>query len=161
VLAQVRAMIGKRRLTVVFDRGGYSPKLFLRLIDAGFDLLPYRKGRCRPVPRARFQNPSENEGLVWLRRSALTRLFHTAAQGRNSPETSKPKACTNPFEKKATKGTKGTETKDSSFPSFASVHKIGVFKSSQTGTIRIDISIIAECHTLPTCPCSACSSLRS
>jgi len=33
VLAQVRAMIGKRRLTVVFDRGGYSPKLFLRLIE--------------------------------------------------------------------------------------------------------------------------------
>ena len=28
ILAQVRALVGKRRLTVVFDRGGYSPKLF-------------------------------------------------------------------------------------------------------------------------------------
>ncbi|MGH7957776.1 MAG: putative transposase [Opitutaceae bacterium] len=55
LLAQVRAMIGKRRLTVVFDRGGYSPKLFRRLIDGGFDILTYRKGRCRPVPQARFQ----------------------------------------------------------------------------------------------------------
>ena len=55
LLEQVRALIGKRRLTVVFDRGGYSPKLFLRLIAAGFDILTYRKGRCPPVPRQRFQ----------------------------------------------------------------------------------------------------------
>ena len=55
LLEQVRAMIGRRRLTVVFDRGGYSPKLFRRLIDADFDILTYRKGRCRPVPPARFQ----------------------------------------------------------------------------------------------------------
>lgn len=59
VLAQARALIGKRRLTVVFDRGGYSPKLFLRLITAEFDILTYRKGRCRPVPRKRFQKHEE------------------------------------------------------------------------------------------------------
>jgi len=55
LLLQVRAMIGNRRLTVVFDRGGYSPKLFLRLVEAGFDILTYRKGRSRPVPRKRFR----------------------------------------------------------------------------------------------------------
>lgn len=55
LLEQARAMIGNRRLTVVFDRGGYSPKLFLRLMAAGFDILTYRKGRCRPVPLKRFQ----------------------------------------------------------------------------------------------------------
>ena len=28
ILAQIRALVGQRRLTVVFDRGGFSPKLF-------------------------------------------------------------------------------------------------------------------------------------
>jgi len=54
VLAQVRALVGPRRLTVVFDRGGYSPKLFLHLLP-GFDLLTYRKGRYRKIPRQRFR----------------------------------------------------------------------------------------------------------
>jgi len=67
LLEQARALIGKRRLTVVFDRGGYSPKLFLRLIDAEFDILTYRKGRCRPVPRKRFQ---KHEGRLDGRRIA-------------------------------------------------------------------------------------------
>jgi transposase len=55
VLAQVRALVGQRRLTVVFDRGGYSPKLFQQIIGADFDLLTYRKGRYRHIPRKRFQ----------------------------------------------------------------------------------------------------------
>ena len=54
ILAQVRVLVGKRRLTVVFDRGGFSPKLFLR-ICADFDLLTYRKGRYPRIPRKRFQ----------------------------------------------------------------------------------------------------------
>lgn len=54
VLAEIRGMIGKRRVTVVFDRGGFSPKLFVWLIDQGFDILTYRKGRCPRVPRKRF-----------------------------------------------------------------------------------------------------------
>jgi transposase len=55
ILAQVRALVGKRRLTVVFDRGGYSPKLFQQIPTAGFDLLTYRKGRYPRIPRKRFQ----------------------------------------------------------------------------------------------------------
>lgn len=55
LLAQVRALVGRRRTTVVFDRGGYSPKLFLQILAAGFDLLTYRKGRFRPIPRKRFE----------------------------------------------------------------------------------------------------------
>jgi transposase len=56
VLEQIRRLIGKRRVTVVFDRGGYSPKLFRWLIqEKGFDLLTYRKGRCPRVPRKRFR----------------------------------------------------------------------------------------------------------
>jgi len=55
VLAEVRALVGERCVTVVFDRGGYSPKLFLQLIADGFDLLTYRKGRSRRVARSRFR----------------------------------------------------------------------------------------------------------
>lgn len=54
ILAQVRALVGKRRLTVVFDRGGFSPKLFLQILE-DFDLLTYRKGRYPRIPRKRFQ----------------------------------------------------------------------------------------------------------
>jgi transposase len=54
LLAEVRTLVGPRRVTVVFDRGGYSPKLFLQLLAGGFDLLTYRKGRSRRVARAHF-----------------------------------------------------------------------------------------------------------
>jgi len=54
ILDQVRRLVGKRRVTVVFDRGGFSPKLFQQLLAAGFDLLTYRKGRYPRIPRARF-----------------------------------------------------------------------------------------------------------
>jgi hypothetical protein len=55
ILGQVRDLVGKRRVTVVFDRGGYSPKLFQQILAAGFDLLTYRKGRYPRIPRHRFQ----------------------------------------------------------------------------------------------------------
>jgi hypothetical protein len=54
VLDEVRSLIGDRQVTVVFDRGGWSPKLFAKLIASGFDILTYRKGRCRRVPKTRF-----------------------------------------------------------------------------------------------------------
>jgi hypothetical protein len=55
LLAEVRKLIGDRRITVVFDRGGYSPKLFVKILDTGFDILTYRKGRWRKVARRHFQ----------------------------------------------------------------------------------------------------------
>jgi prepilin-type processing-associated H-X9-DG protein len=55
ILEQVRSLVGQRRITVVFDRGGFSSKLFQQILAAGFDLLTYRKGRCRRIPRNRFQ----------------------------------------------------------------------------------------------------------
>jgi transposase len=54
ILDQVRGLVAKRRVTVVFDRGGFSPKLFQQIIAAGFDLLTYRKGRYPRIPRSRF-----------------------------------------------------------------------------------------------------------
>lgn len=55
ILQEVRNLIGtKRRLTVVFDRGGWSPRLFQSILDMGFDILTYRKGRFRHVAEKRF-----------------------------------------------------------------------------------------------------------
>ena len=61
VLDEVRALLGERQVTVVFDRGGWSPKLFGKLVAAGFDLLTYRKGPSRRVPRGRFR---EHAGTI-------------------------------------------------------------------------------------------------
>lgn len=43
-----------QRLTVLFDRGGWSPRLFARLDALGVDIITYRKGKHQPVPRSRF-----------------------------------------------------------------------------------------------------------
>ena len=54
LLREVRDVVGERRVTIVFDRGGWSPKLFDTMIKDGFDLLTYRKGRCRRINERRF-----------------------------------------------------------------------------------------------------------
>lgn len=54
LLRQVRAAIGERQVTIVFDRGGWSPKLFLSMIQEGFDLLTYRKHKGRLINERRF-----------------------------------------------------------------------------------------------------------
>jgi transposase len=54
LLGEVRDLVGERRVTIVFDRGGWSPKLFDTMIKGGFDLLTYRKGRCRRINERRF-----------------------------------------------------------------------------------------------------------
>jgi transposase len=54
VLRQVREAVGERRVTIVFDRGGWSPKLFATMIKDGFDVLTYRKGRSRRIDERRF-----------------------------------------------------------------------------------------------------------
>ena len=55
ILKQVRSLIGpRRRLTVVFDRGGWSPRLFLTILEMRFDILTYRKGRFRKISEKRF-----------------------------------------------------------------------------------------------------------
>ena len=54
LLDAARPLLGARRATIVFDRGGWSQKLFKKLVDAGFDILTYRKGRSRRVPARAF-----------------------------------------------------------------------------------------------------------
>lgn len=55
ILEELRPLFGaRRRLTVVFDRAGWSPKLFRQIVGMGIDILTYRKGRCRRVAEKRF-----------------------------------------------------------------------------------------------------------
>jgi hypothetical protein len=54
LLREVREVVGERRVTIVFDRGGWSPKLFAVMVKHDFDVLTYRKGRCRRINERRF-----------------------------------------------------------------------------------------------------------
>ena len=55
ILEELRPLFAaRRRLTVVFDRGGWSPKLFQQIVGMGLDILTYRKGRVRRVATKRF-----------------------------------------------------------------------------------------------------------
>jgi DNA-binding CsgD family transcriptional regulator len=61
ILQEVRNLIGPdRRLTVVFDRGGWSPRRFTEILALGFDILTYRKGRCRKISERRFVRRKAN-----------------------------------------------------------------------------------------------------
>ena len=55
LLPDLRAIVGQeRRVTVCFDRGGWSPALFADITAAGFDLLTWRKGPAPDVPADAF-----------------------------------------------------------------------------------------------------------
>ena len=55
LLEEARKLIGpRRRVTIVFDRGGWSPKLFQKMLAMDFDILTYRKGRVRKIAEKRF-----------------------------------------------------------------------------------------------------------
>ncbi|MGH9291953.1 MAG: putative transposase [Acidimicrobiales bacterium] len=55
VARRVRELVGDdARPTICFDRGGWSPKLFRQLGDAGFEILTYRKGPTRLLSRSAF-----------------------------------------------------------------------------------------------------------
>jgi transposase len=55
LLPQLRQVAGEgRRVTVCFDRGGWSPALFADITAAGFDLLTWRKGPAPDLPAEVF-----------------------------------------------------------------------------------------------------------
>ncbi|MEK9137019.1 MAG: putative transposase, partial [Bacteroidota bacterium] len=55
ILAEARIVLGPdRHITIVFDRGGWSPKLFANLIGDHFDIITYRKGRFPRVAKRKF-----------------------------------------------------------------------------------------------------------
>jgi prepilin-type processing-associated H-X9-DG protein len=54
-VVEIRSLVGPDATpTIVFDRGGWSPKLFGELVAAGFELLTYRKHPTRPEPASAF-----------------------------------------------------------------------------------------------------------
>ena len=55
LLPQLRQVVGEgRRVTVCFDRGGWSPALFADITAAGFDLLTWRKGPAPDIQADKF-----------------------------------------------------------------------------------------------------------
>jgi transposase-like protein len=55
LLPALRKVVGgERRVTVCFDRGGWSPALFADITGAGFDLLTWRKGPAPDLPAEAF-----------------------------------------------------------------------------------------------------------
>lgn len=51
ILPEVRSLVGdSRRVTMIFDREGWSPKTFERWYKEGFDVLTYRKGKYDSWP---------------------------------------------------------------------------------------------------------------
>ena len=56
LLPQIRKLAGdERRVTLIFDREGWSPKRFKQWQHAGFDVITYRKGKYRDWQRRAFQ----------------------------------------------------------------------------------------------------------
>jgi len=54
ILREVRQVIGNRRVMIVFDRGGWSEKVFRTVLAEGFDLLTYRKAPLADWPDSWF-----------------------------------------------------------------------------------------------------------
>ena len=61
LLPEIRNLVADpvRRITVVFDREGWSPDSFLRFAELGFDVLTYRKGRQTTWQRRFFHEVCE------------------------------------------------------------------------------------------------------
>ena len=98
LLGEVRSLVGERRVTVVFDRGGYSPQLFEKLIGDGFDILTYRKGRVPRVGKKKFKEHKlvvagrevtyqlADQGVLLLRRKLrLRQVTRLSDNGHQTP----------------------------------------------------------------------------
>lgn len=75
VLADVRELVGPRRITVAFDRGGWSAATFKKLVAEQFDFVTYRSGQQALLPAEAFAEHSMADGTstrVW--RLADTRV---------------------------------------------------------------------------------------
>jgi transposase len=66
LLSRVRTTLGEGPVTIVFDRGGWSPKLFRSMIKQSFDILTYRKGKGRLVEERRFVHRRAKLDGCWV-----------------------------------------------------------------------------------------------
>lgn len=56
ILPEVRRLAGTRRVTLIFDREGYSPKFFRELNEQNFAVMSYRKGNYPVWPVEEFHS---------------------------------------------------------------------------------------------------------
>ena len=54
VIPRIEELAGDRRVTLIFDREGWSPKMFARWYEKGVDVITYRKGKYDPWPQESF-----------------------------------------------------------------------------------------------------------
>ena len=80
VLVEARKIVGKdRRITIVFDRGGWSPRLFQKLIKMDCDILTYRKNPARRISEKRFvlrKARLDGRSLQYLLHDQPVRFLH-------------------------------------------------------------------------------------
>jgi len=84
LIPEMRAMVGDgRRVLVGFDRGGWSPTLFVDLHTAGFDTLTWRKGKIADIDEAAFTECThiDEHGRSHTWRLADTRVELDIADG--------------------------------------------------------------------------------
>src|SRR5215831_2282584 len=55
VLPEIRRLAGERRVTIVLDREGWSPKFFRAVWEQGLEVLTYRKGKYAAWARRCFR----------------------------------------------------------------------------------------------------------
>lgn len=67
LLADLRAILGTRAFTLVFDRGGFSAKLFRYLDGEGVTWLTYRRGWRQRWAASRFRRRAARLAGVWHR----------------------------------------------------------------------------------------------
>lgn len=61
IIPCMKTLAGNRRVTLIFDREGWSPKRFSRWFQEGVDVITYRKGAYEPWPEDLF---IETSGVV-------------------------------------------------------------------------------------------------
>jgi hypothetical protein len=63
LLPAIRTLAGaQRRITLIFDREGWSPQRFQRWQASGFDVITYRKGKYAPWQRRAFREVTVTVG---------------------------------------------------------------------------------------------------
>ncbi len=90
LLPRLRQVVGEsRRVTVCFDRGGWSPALFADITAAGFDLLTWRKDPSPDIPAATFTaiTCADDRGRQHARDLADTTITLTISDGPRKGQT--------------------------------------------------------------------------
>lgn len=92
ILDEARPLLGERRVTVVFDRGGWSPQLFAKIIASGFDIITYRKAPYRRVAKRRFKtyqtgSADQTESYILADQTVRLRLPDRKRRQRSEPRT--------------------------------------------------------------------------